>query len=139
MGENPEPEILAAGGVLWRRAGDGRREFAVVYRPKYDDWTLPKGKLDPGESFEEAAVREVEEETGMRCRLGRRLGDTHYRDRHDRPKLVQWWAMECDRDSGEFAPNDEVSKLEWLPPEQARERLTYERDRELTAEVEEGS
>ena len=139
MGESPEPEILAAGGVVWRRGDDGRREFAVIYRPKYDDWTLPKGKLDPGESFEEAALREVEEETGYRCRPGRRLGDTHYRDRHDRPKLVQWWEMECEPGAGEFAPNNEVSKLEWLAPEDARERLSYERDKELTQEVEEAS
>jgi 8-oxo-dGTP diphosphatase len=135
LGET-EPEILAAGGVVWRRGDDGRLEFAVVYRPKYDDWTLPKGKLDPGETFEEAALREVEEETGLRCRLGRRLEDTHYRDRHDRPKLVQWWAMEVE--SGEFAPNNEVSELEWLTPDEARERLSYERDRELTAAVERG-
>jgi 8-oxo-dGTP diphosphatase len=134
MGDDGVPEILAAGGVVWRRGDDGRREFAVIYRPKYDDWTLPKGKLDPGETFEEAALREVEEETGLRCRLLRRLGDTHYRDRHDRPKLVQWWEMEVE--GGEFAPNDEVSELEWLSPEEARRRLKYDRDRELTEEVE---
>ena len=137
MGET-EPEILAAGGVVWRKGDDGRPEFAVIYRPKYDDWTLPKGKLDPGETFEQAALREVEEETGLRCRLGKRLGDTHYRDRHDRPKLVQWWAMEAEPGSGEFTPNDEVSELEWLSPADARRRLMYERDRELVAEVEEG-
>src|SRR3954470_10760122 len=68
-----EHEVLAAGGVVVR---DGR--VAVVHRPKYDDWSLPKGKLDPGEGFEEAALREVEEETGMRCRLGRELPSTEY-------------------------------------------------------------
>src|SRR5436305_1824888 len=88
MGET-EPEIKAAGGVVRRTADDGRLEFAVIYRPKYDDWTLPKGKLDPGETFEQAALREVEEETGLKCRLGRRLEDTHYHDRHDRPKVVE--------------------------------------------------
>jgi 8-oxo-dGTP diphosphatase len=129
-----DPEILAAGGVVWRRRDDGDLEVAVIYRPKYDDWTLPKGKLDPGETFEEAALREVEEETGMRCRLGRPLEDTEYRDRHDRPKLVKWWAMEVE--SGEFAPNREVSELVWLTPARARERLSYERDKELTAAVE---
>jgi 8-oxo-dGTP pyrophosphatase MutT (NUDIX family) len=134
MTEKTEPEILAAGGVVWRRADHGGREFAVIYRPKYDDWTLPKGKLDPGETFEQAALREVEEETGLRTRLGRRLGDTEYRDRHNRPKLVQWWAMEAE--SGEFKPNDEVSELVWLSPEEARARLQYPRDRELIAEVE---
>jgi 8-oxo-dGTP diphosphatase len=133
LGET-EPEILAAGGVVWRRGDDGRPEIAVVYRPKYDDWTLPKGKLDPGETFEQAALREVEEETGLRCRLGLRLEDTIYRDRHDRPKLVKWWAMEVD--SGEFAPNNEVSELEWLSPEEARKRLSYGRDRDLVTAVE---
>ena len=137
MGET-DPEILAAGGVVWRKGDDGRPEFAVIYRPKYDDWTLPKGKLDPGETFEQAALREVEEETGLRCRLGQRLTDTQYRDRHDRPKLVQWWAMEAEPGSGEFTPNDEVSKLEWLSPDEARGRLIYDRDRELVTEVEEG-
>jgi 8-oxo-dGTP diphosphatase len=129
-----QPEILAAGGVVWRRHDDGDLEVAVVYRPKYDDWTLPKGKLDPGETFEHAALREVEEETGLRCRLGRRLDDTHYRDRHNRPKLVKWWAMQVE--SGEFTPNREVSELLWLTPGDARERLSYERDKELTAAVE---
>lgn len=135
MPEQTEPEILAAGGVVWRRSDDGRPEVAVIYRPKYDDWTLPKGKLDPGETFEEAALREVLEETGLHCRLGRRLEDTHYRDRHDRPKLVQWWEMEAQ--DGEFAPNNEVSELEWLSPGEARDRMTYERDKELVSAVEE--
>jgi len=132
--DRTEPEILAAGGVVWRRGDDGRPVVAVIYRPKYDDWTLPKGKLDPGESFEDAAVREVEEETGFRCRLGRELEPTEYRDRHDRPKLVRWWLMEVE--SGEFAPNNEVSELIWLTPPEARERLNYERDRELASVVE---
>jgi 8-oxo-dGTP diphosphatase len=130
-----EPEILAAGGVVWRRDDEGRLEVAVVYRPKYDDWTLPKGKLDPGETFEQAALREVEEETGLRCRLGRPLEDTEYRDRHDRPKLVKWWEMEVE--SGEFSPNKEVSELLWLTPVEARKRLSYDRDKELTTAVEE--
>jgi 8-oxo-dGTP diphosphatase len=131
-----EPEILAAGGVVWRRDDEGRLEIAVVYRPKYDDWTLPKGKLDPGETFEHAALREVEEETGLRCRLGRPLEDTEYRDRHDRPKLVKWWEMEVE--SGEFSPNKEVSELVWFTPVEARKRLSYDRDKELTAAVEQG-
>ena len=132
MGET-EPEILAAGGVVCRRGDDGRPKVAVVYRLKYGDWTLPKGKLDPGETFEQAALREVEEETGLRCRLGRRLEDTHYRDRHDRPKVVKWWQMEVE--SGEFTPNNEVSELEWLTAEEARKRLSYERDMELVEAV----
>jgi 8-oxo-dGTP diphosphatase len=136
MAKQTEPEILAAGGVVWRRADDGATEVAVIYRPKYDDWTLPKGKLDPGETFEDAALREVHEETGLRCRLGRRLEDTHYRDRHDRPKVVQWWEMEAEPGAGEFVPNNEVSELEWLSPEEARARMSYDRDKELITAVE---
>src|SRR4051812_15012656 len=117
-----EAEVLAAGGVVMR---DGR--VAVVHRPNYDDWTLPKGKLDPGEGFEEAALREVEEETGMRCRLVRELPSTRYTDSKDRPKVVRYWLMEPE--SGEFEPNDEVDELRWLPPDEAEALLTFDRDR----------
>src|SRR5215212_1239379 len=104
-------EVQAAGGVVWRR-GDHGLEIAVVHRPRYDDWSLPKGKLDAGETFEQAALREVEEETGLRCRLGRELGETRYRDRKDRPKVVRYWVMEDAE--GEFEPNDEVDELRWV-------------------------
>ncbi|HEX8053666.1 MAG TPA: NUDIX hydrolase [Thermoleophilaceae bacterium] len=117
-------EVLAAGGVVRR---DGL--VAVVHRPKYDDWTLPKGKLDEGESFEEAALREVEEETGLRCELGEELESTTYRDRHGREKLVRYWAMTPA--SGEFEPNREVDELRWVTPDEARALLTYERDRDV--------
>ena len=123
-------EVFAAGGVVWRR-GEGSLEVAVVHRPRYDDWSLPKGKLDPGEGFEEAALREVEEETGLRCRLGRFLGETTYTDRKDRLKLVRYWAMEPD--DGEFTPNEEVDELLWLEPGEALERLSYDFDRELVS------
>jgi 8-oxo-dGTP diphosphatase len=124
---NPEDaEVLAAGGLVLR---DGR--VAIVHRPRYDDWSLPKGKLDEGESFEEAALREVEEETGLTCRLKRELGDTSYRDRKDRAKLVRYYEMEPA--SGEFAPNDEVDELLWLEPSEALDRLSYDFDRELVS------
>jgi 8-oxo-dGTP diphosphatase len=123
-----DAEVLAAGGLVLR---DGL--VAVVHRPRYDDWTLPKGKLDEGEDFEQAALREVEEETGLRCRITRALGDTSYTDHKDRPKLVRYYEM-CD-EGGEFAPNDEVDELRWLPLADAREMLTYEFDRELVAEL----
>ena len=103
--------------------------MAVVHRPKYDDWTFPKGKLDPGEGFEEAALREVEEETGLRCELGDELDSTTYRDRRGREKLVRYWEMTPV--GGEFEPNDEVDELRWLTPAEARAILTYERDRGL--------
>ena len=121
--------IEAAGGVVVR---DGR--VALVHRPRYDDWTLPKGKLDPGESFEQAAVREVEEETGIRAQLLRELPPTTYRVR-DRPKIVRYWLMEVD-DAGPFVPNDETDELRWVPLDEARELLTYHRDRDLLAEAE---
>ena len=119
-----EAEVGAAGGVVAR---EGR--VALVHRPKYDDWTFPKGKLDPGESFEDAALREVEEETGLRCRLGRELPSVRYPDARGRPKLVRYWLMEPQ--SGEFAPNDEVDELRWLEPTEALALLSYDRDREL--------
>jgi 8-oxo-dGTP diphosphatase len=100
---------------------------AIVHRPKYDDWTFPKGKLDRGESFEEAALREVREETGFECELGEELDSTHYHDRHGRPKVVRWWEMTVV--GGEFEENDEVDELRWVTPDEARALLTYERDR----------
>jgi 8-oxo-dGTP diphosphatase len=121
-------EIQAAGGVVLR---DER--IAVVHRPKYDDWSLPKGKLDPGETWEQAALREVEEETGLRCSLGRELEPVHYTHK-GRPKRVRYWEMGLDGDHG-FAPNDEVDELRWVTPDEARELLTYDRDRELVDQV----
>ena len=105
----------------------------MVHRPKYDDWSLPKGKLDEGEDFEQAALREVEEETGYRCRLGRQLGDTSYRDNKDRLKLVRYFEMHPQ--SGDFTPNPEVDELRWVPVEKARELLSYDFDRELVAKL----
>ena len=118
-------EIEAAGGVVVD--DDGR--VAVVHRPKYDDWTLPKGKLDPGETFEEAALREVWEETGLRCTLVRELPSTDYTVR-DRPKVVRYWQMSVVEDPG-FAPNSEVDELRWLSPADAAALLTYDRDKEV--------
>jgi 8-oxo-dGTP diphosphatase len=122
-------KVKAAGGAVVR---DGR--VAIVHRPKYDDWTLPKGKLDPGESFEEAALREVEEETGLRCRLGRQLPSSKYVDPKGRRKVVRYWQMEPLE--GEFAPNKEVDELRWLEPAGARELLSYDRDREVLTALE---
>jgi 8-oxo-dGTP diphosphatase len=121
-----EPEeIRAAGGLVVR---DGT--VAVVHRPKYDDWSLPKGKVDPGETWEEAAVREVEEETGVRARIVAELAPSHYRDRKGRPKTVRWYRMDV-ADAGTFAPGTEVDELRWLAPEEARALVSYEHDRAL--------
>ncbi len=121
--------VEAAGGVVVRD-GDAGTEVCLVHRPRYDDWTLPKGKLDPGESFETAALREVEEETGLRCTLESELPSTHYRDNKDREKIVRYWLMDVDEDPG-FTPNNEVDELRWLPMEEAAALLTYEHDGEL--------
>ena len=115
--------IQAAGGVVLR---DGR--VAVVHRPRYDDWSLPKGKLDAGESFEEAALREVEEETGLRCRLVRELPAVQY-DVRSGPKVVRYWLMEVE-DETPFVPNDEVDEVRWLEPAEALAQLSYDRERE---------
>jgi 8-oxo-dGTP diphosphatase len=121
--------VRAAGGVVLRRRSDDHFEVAVVHRPSRQDWSLPKGKLDPHESLEACALREVEEETGLRCRLGVPAGATAYRDRRGRPKTVAYWLM--DPVDGEFRPSDEVDEMRWLDPEDAAALLTYGRDREL--------
>lgn len=121
-------EVDAAGGLVIRD-GEGGSEVAVVHRPKYDDWSLPKGKLEHGEGFEEAAVREVEEETGLRCELGEELAPARYRDRKGRSKLVRYFRMSPI--GGEFEPGDEVDELRWLTPREAVEILTREHDRSL--------
>jgi 8-oxo-dGTP diphosphatase len=125
-------EVKASGGVVLRR-GDGGLEVAVVHRPKYDDWSFPKGKLDPGESWEEAALREVEEEIGLRCRLGHELPPTSYLDPKGRAKVVRYWLMEPLE--GAFTPSGEVDEMRWLPAVEANRVLSYEHDRELLREL----
>ena len=100
-----------------------------MHRPHHDDWSFPKGKVDPGEADEACARREVLEETGLDCALGPELPPTSYVDGQGRPKQVRWWAMTVA--AGDFAANDEVDELRWLPAERARPLLTYERDRPL--------
>ena len=121
--------VLAAGGVVWRRKKRSAVEVLLVHRPKYDDWTLPKGKLDDGESAEEAAVREVEEETGFRVSLGQELPSTDYHDRFGRPKNVRYWVM--DITGGDFEPNREVDEVRWLSVDDAKGALSYPRDRNV--------
>jgi 8-oxo-dGTP diphosphatase len=124
-----EDELRAAGGVV---VHDGR--VAVVHRPRYDDWSLPKGKLDPGEDWAQAALREVEEETGVRAQIVGDLPPSHYRDRKGRPKTVRWYLMDV-ADRGEFAPDEEVDELRWLTPAEARRLLSYDDDRALVGAV----
>jgi 8-oxo-dGTP diphosphatase len=125
--------VRGAGGILLRPAGGARYEVALVHRPARGDWSLPKGKLDPGESYESCALREVLEETGYRCRLASFVGFTEYRDRRGRPKVVGYWVMEVL--DGEFVVSHEVDDLQWLDLEVASRILTYERDRELLAAI----
>jgi 8-oxo-dGTP diphosphatase len=126
-------EVKASGGVVWRRAGDGPVEIVVVHRPRYDDWSLPKGKLDPGETWEAAALREVEEEVGLRCRLGDELPPVSYRDNKGREKAVRYWLMEPEDGVDRFTPNDEVDDMRWLDVPAAAALLSYPHDAELVS------
>ena len=125
----PSPTVRAAGGVITRPTQDGAVEVAVVHRPKYRDWSLPKGKLDPGETEEQAALREVLEETGLECSAERDLGTVSYTDPKGLPKTVRYWEMRVTR--GDFAPNREVDELRWLRLPEAVDALTHERDRDI--------
>jgi 8-oxo-dGTP diphosphatase len=121
------PALRAAGGVVWRPGEDGGREVLLVHRSRHDDWSLPKGKAHEGESDEDCAVREVEEETGLRCELGAELASTSYVVELVRPKTVRYWAMRPVE--GEAAARNEVDAVRWLPLDEARALLTYDRDR----------
>lgn len=119
-------EVFAAGGVV-HRAGPLGVEVLLVHRSRYDDWSLPKGKLDPGESLAECALREVAEETGHRCELGSELIDVRYVDHRGRSKLVRYWSMGVV--SGGHDSDDEVDEMRWLSPPEARDLLSYDHDR----------
>jgi 8-oxo-dGTP diphosphatase len=121
--------VQAAGGVVRRNGG-----VMLVHRPKYDDWSFPKGKLEEGESFEDCALREVEEESGWRCELGHELGETRYTDGKGRDKCVRWWELIA-RERGSWEANDEVDDVVWVPLSEADSFLTYESDRELAKQV----
>lgn len=124
------PVVRAAGGVVWRRRGDVV-ELALVHRPApRDDWTFPKGKLEAGERHRAAAVREVEEETGLRCRLGSRLAAVRYVTPAGEDKRVRWWAMTVAEDTG-FRADREVDALRWVPVDEVAGVLTYPDDRRL--------
>jgi len=128
------PTVRAAGGIVLRRAPEGDWQVLLVHRPRYDDWSLPKGKADAGETDEQTALREVEEETGLRCTLGERAGRTRYRDSKGRDKVVHYWLMEPEPD-GAFVPNDEVDEVSWCTVDDAVARLSYAHDRKLLAKA----
>ncbi|MGQ0576773.1 MAG: NUDIX hydrolase [Pseudonocardia sp.] len=121
-------DVLAAGAVLWRAVPGGGVEVALVHRPRYGDWSFPKGKLDAGESSAAAAVREVAEETGFACRLGHGLGEARYAVPEGR-KLVRYWAARAL--DGRFSPGAETDELRWLAPAQAAALLSYAHDEDV--------
>ena len=127
--QEPAATVLAAGGIVYRTAGPSGEEVLLVHRPRYDDWSFPKGKVDSGESEIDAAVREVEEETGQRVEVGPEVGTIEYTDRNGSRKIVRYWAMRAL--GGEFSPNEEVDEVRWVTVEKAYGLLTYERDRAL--------
>ncbi|MCC6444845.1 MAG: NUDIX hydrolase [Armatimonadetes bacterium] len=120
--------IEAAGGLVLRQSPQGR-EIALVHRIKHNDWTLPKGKLHPGERWQEAALREVWEETGLGVRLESFAGSAAYTV-EGAPKVVLFWEMSVTEDRS-FSPNREVDRLLWLPPSEALDKLDYEVERDL--------
>jgi 8-oxo-dGTP diphosphatase len=134
-------EVLAAGGLVTKPAADSAPntsgiEVALVHRPKYDDWTFPKGKLEAGETGEEAAVREVREETGLDCALGEEFATVRYVDSKGRPKQVRYWIMSVADITDAAIPNAEVDELRWLAPGDAVTLLTYAHDQALARRLE---
>ena len=130
------PTVRAAGGIVWRPAPGHGRDILLVHRPAYDDWSFPKGKLRPNEDEASGALREVLEETGLQCRLGRTLGATSYVDRRNRPKIVYYWLMRA-LGGGAFRPGAEVDAIAWMSAAEAFEALSHARDRVLLAAVSE--
>jgi 8-oxo-dGTP diphosphatase len=137
---DPGPDVVRAGGGLVYRlvptldADEDAVELLVVHRPRYDDWSLPKGKCDAGEGFRDAALREVQEETGLTCEIDQPWAEVRYTDHKGRPKVVRYWAMTVTAgDVAGFVPNDEVDRLTWLAPTDAAAVLTYPYDIDLVA------
>jgi len=129
-GDSAEFEVRAAGGVLWR-GENGAVEVALVHRPRYDDWTFPKGKVEKNETDEDAAWREVLEETGLSVEMGEELPFAVYADHKGRSKIVRYWVMTVV--AGQFEVNEEVDQLDWLSVRDAHRRLTYDLDGDVLA------
>lgn len=133
MGRKLDVEVRAAGGIVVRTAKKGSKVL-LVHRPDYNDWSFPKGKLDPGEKFKQAAHREVLEETGYDCKLHKpSLPSLYYQDQKGRSKEVRYWLMTAM--AGEFEPNDEVDLIAWVRWDKVVDRLTYAKDRTFFLDV----
>jgi 8-oxo-dGTP diphosphatase len=134
---SPEPaiQVRAGGCIPWRPVAGlgGAIEVLVVHRPRYDDWSFPKGKCEPGEDEAHTAIRELHEETGLAGELGPELPATRYLDHRGRRKQVRYWSVRIA--GGAFAPNDEVDEVRWLAVDEAAARLSYAHDRALLAHV----
>lgn len=128
-----EAEVKAAGGIVVRTSKKGPKVL-LIHRPNYNDWSFPKGKLDPGEKFKQAALREVQEETGFECKAHKpSLPSIRYEDRHGRSKEVRYWLMTAN--AGEFEVNDEVDMIAWVRWDKVVDRLTYAKDRQFFLDV----
>jgi len=132
MDTRTDIEVWAAGGVV-HRSGEAGPEFLLVHRPRHNDWSFPKGKLDESETLKECAIREVQEETGLLCTPGKKLPMIEYRDAHRRRKAVLYWTMTVI--DGTFMPNDEVDSVGWFDRESATTILTYRHDADLLARI----
>lgn len=130
------PKLVRAAGGIVHRIGPGGTELALVHRPAYDDWSFPKGKLHDGESELQAALREVEEEIGVRCALGRDLGTISYVDGNGRPKIVRYWEMTM-ADGDMLRPANEVDQARWVNMSEAERMLTYPHDRSMIDRIRE--
>lgn len=129
--------VVAAGGAVWRRAPDGDGiEVLLIHRARYDDWSLPKGKAEPGEDPVDTARREVEEETGLEPEVGVELSPVSYKDHRGRNKTVRYWVMRHRGGTAAFTPNDEVDEVRWCPPATARDVLSYLHDTVVIDELE---
>lgn len=133
IAQHPEIEVWAAGGAVWRMVDDSV-ELLLVHRDSHGDWTMPKGKLDEGETLRACALREVEEETGFACTTGDRLSLVTYTDARNRAKAVVYWTMQVEQ--GSFVPNEEVEAVGWFDLASARATLTYTHDVDLVDEIE---